>query len=259
MKPGLLPLFLILTTTASYSAVLSGSVNTAPGNLAAGTAVDLTATGTTNWAAWDIQTSASPTTPRSPSNTLSTAISSGAAGYISPLAGVGGATGNIQGSSTLGSGFFTYSNGVSPASFPAAKFGTAFNTTLDSVGTGLSFSVTGNPANLYRVSVWATGFNGQGTMIASLNGATSIQLVTQTFINGKAPVLFTFDFQPDSAGDLLNLSYTLTTDTPNGTGTTGSNSHVAIQAVTVAIIPEASSAMALLGSLGMLGLIRRRA
>ena len=259
MKPSLLPLFLILTATASHGAVLTGSVNTAPGNLAAGTAVNLTATGTINWAAWDIQSSAGPTTPRAPTNTFGAALTLGTAGYISPLAGVEGGSGNIQGSGTLGSGFFTYSNGVSPTSFPAAKFGTAFNTTLDSAGTGLSFSVTGDPTNIYRVSVWVTGFNGQGTLIASLNGATSILLATQTFINGKAPVLFTFDFQPDSAEDLLTLNYTLTTDTPNGTGTTGSNSHVAIQAVTVAIIPEASSAMALIGGLGMLGFIRRRA
>jgi len=260
MKPGLLALSLILTSATGHAAVLLGSVNTTPGNTTAGTAIDLTATGTTNWAAWDIQASAGATTPRAPTNTLGPALSPGTAGYISALTGVGGATGNLQGSATLGSGFFNYTNGVSPVSLgAAAKFGTAFNTTLDTVGTGMSFTVTGDPTKVYRVSVWATGFNGQGTLIASLNGATNIQLATQTFVNGKAPVLFTFDFQPDSATDLLNLSYTLTTDTPNGSGTTGSNSHVAIQAVTVSVIPEPSSALALVGGLGMLGFRRRRA
>lgn len=260
MKPSLLSLSLILTSTTSYgAAVLTGSVNTAPGHATAGTAIDLTATGTTNWAAWDIQTNASPTNPRSPTNTFASALSPGTAGYISELSAVGGNE-LIQGSSTVGSAFFNYSNGVSPVSLPApAKFGTAFNTSLDSAGTGLSFVVVGDPQNLYRVSVWATGFNGQGTLIASLNGATSLELVSQTFVNGKAPVLFTFDFQPENASDWLNLTYTLTTDTANGTGTTGSNSHVAIQAVTVAVIPEASTAMTLLGGLVMLGFTRRRA
>lgn len=260
MKPGLLALSLVVTSATGHGALLLGSVNTSPGTTTAGTAVDLTATGTTNWAAWDIQASAGATTPRAPSNTFGPALSPGTAGYISALTGVGGTTGNLQGSATLGSGFFNYTNGTSPVSLgTAAKFGTAFNTALDSVDTGMRFTVTGDPLNVYRVSVWATGFNGQGTLVASLNGATNIHLATQTFVNGKAPVLFTFDFQPDSATDLLNLSYTLTTDTPNGSGTTGSNSHVAIQAVTVAIIPEASSAMVFIGGLGMLSFLRRRA
>jgi len=258
MKAILLPLAFM--PAAIHGAVLTGSVNTDPGHLTSETAVDLTASGTRNWVAWDFRSGDGTAPTRAPSNTIGPALAPGTASYVSGLTGVGGATGNLQGSGTLGATFFTYSNGVDPTSLsPAVKIGTAFNSTLDTTGTGMSFTVTGDPSQLYRVSVWATGFNGQGTLTASLNGATSLPLVTQTFVNGKAPVLFTIDFQPDSATDLLNLSYLLTTDTANGSGTTGKNSHVAIQAVTVEAIPEPSAAMVLAGALGLLGLRRRRA
>ncbi|WAC19120.1 PEP-CTERM sorting domain-containing protein [Luteolibacter sp. SL250] len=262
MKPILLPLSLALLPAAAHGVVLSGSVDTAPGHTTSGTAVDLTASGTTNWAIWDFQSGADAATTRAPSNTLGTPVAPGTAGYISGLTGISpeGGTGNLQGSGTLGATFFTYSNGADPGSLsPPLKIGTAFSSTLDLEGTGMGFTVTGDPSQLYRVSIWAVGFNGQGTLTASLNGATSLPLVTQTFINAKAPVLFTIEFQPDSATDLLHLSYILTTDTPNGSGTTGKNSHVAIQAVTVEAIPEPSAALALLGAFGLAGIRRRRA
>jgi len=264
MKSVIAPLLVILASAAAGHAavLLSGTVNTNPGHTTAETAIDLTATGTLNWAAWDSRTNANPSTPRPATNTLGPALAPGTPGYISPLTGVGGTTGNLQGSSTLGAAFFNYTNGAVTTSLGApSKFGTAFNSTLDLPGTGMSLTVAGDPQNIYRVSVWASGFNGQGTLVASLNGATSLSLVTQTFGNGKAPVLFTIEFRPENASDLLNLSYTLTTDTPNSPSpsTVGSNSHVAIQAVTVEVIPEASSAAVLMGGLLMLGCVRRRA
>jgi hypothetical protein len=226
-------------------ASLTGTVNTAPG-----TAVNLTNDGSVNWAIWNYS-SATDTATVAPSNTKGTPPTSGQAGFISSVTAV--TTGNVRGG-TVGSATFTYSNGATPVNFPAAATGLIFDATLNTTGEGIRLAVTGSTALTYRVNVWATGFDAIGTMTASLAGFSDVVLSSQTYGTGaKEPTLFSFIFQPTSATDLLNLRYVMT-----DAGTSNASSHVGIQAVTVSVIPEPSSSMALLGGVGMLACIRRR-
>lgn len=251
MKRKFLPIILpLLATGPMEAAVLSGTVNTSPGST-----VNLSTDGGLNWALWSVTSdtlTSTTTNSRASTNHKSGGPAEGGAGYISGISAVGG-TSQVRGSTSLPAITYTYSDGSSPASLsPAAKQGTIFNSKFDdTTGVGLSLTVTGDPSQLYRVNVWATGYSGVGQITATLNNATEVQLLSQTFDNTKQPVLFTFEFQPDSAADLLHLSYILHTD--GGLN----SSHIEIQAVTVTVIPEPSS-LAVAGLFGGLALVRRR-
>lgn len=237
--------FLAFPTSLS-AATLSGSVNTAPGSV-----TNLTTGGTTNWAIWNYS-STTTLASVSPSNTRAGAPGSAAIpGFISDITAA--TTGNVRGG-TNGTMTFNYSNGnPAVATSGSSPIGLVFDTDLDTPNQGVKLSVTGAPLASYRVDVWATGYDGTGRMTASLANATTLTLDSQAYAFSKDPTLFSFIFTPDSASDTLNLSYTLLT---NGTAT--NISHVGIQAVTVTLIPEPSSAMAMIGGLAMLGFVRRR-
>jgi hypothetical protein len=233
--------FAVLTAWAvseAAAATLTGSVNTAPGP------ANLTTEGTLDWAIWNYSASTSALSI-APSNEKS-----GSLGLISDISAA--TTGGVRGGNP-GTQTFTYSNGTSPVSQSNATLGLVFDTNLDAIGEGVQLTVTGDPLTLEVVNIWATGFDGVGTLTATLNGAAPITLFSQTYSNSlKPPTLFTLNFQPNLGTDLLTVRYTLST---NGAAT---NSHVGIQAVTVSNVPEPSTAVALIGGVGLLLAFRRR-
>jgi hypothetical protein len=159
--------------------------------------------------------------------------------------GVGGATQT-----------FTYTDGTSPVSQTNATLGFVANSTLATAGRGVQVSISGNTSQQYRVDVWTVGFAGQGEMRASLNNASSVTLTSELFGTSgtnKASNLFTFLFTPDSASDLLTLSFHLMANN------IGANGHVGIQAITVSTVPEPAAYALLLGFGGLgFAVVRRR-
>jgi hypothetical protein len=220
--------FIVLATFLQWenlasAAILSGSVNT---SLPATPGSDLTALGTLDWAYWGRTTSSNLTT-----QPLINRKSGGPNIFsvISPVTGT-----NVRGGISSDHTFIFSDGQNSPTSLNTNDAGLIFNSTLDSVGRGVSFTVQGDPGELRQLLVWGSGTNGQGTLTASLNGASSVPLLSQVY-TGKTGTLFTINYQPDNASDLLMISYALTTD---GSGT---NSHVGLVAAAVSVIPEPSS------------------
>jgi hypothetical protein len=237
--------FALLTVLASlslsplgHSAVLTGSLNTTPA-----ASVNLTTAGTYDWAIWNISTSLS--TPRLPTNTKN-----GGPQAISAISAVGG--GSVRGYTQVPTELYSYTDGKnSPTTLTNSTQNFAANSDLDTLGRGVSLTITGDPTKLYQVDVWTSGFNATGTLTAALSGATTYS-ASNSYGGTKTPALFTFFFQPNSVTDLLNIQYVLTSDD-------GTSAHVGIQAVTIAVVPEPSSLVLLAGGLGMIALRRRRA
>jgi len=232
---------LAIPAASASAAFLTVTVDTAP------PAANLTNEGTSDWVIYD--SAATATTSISPTNTKSGSSILNTAALTAVTVG-----NSVRGTGTKGSQTFTYNNGTSPAAQTAAIIAEVFDSTLDVAGTGVKFSVGGDPLITRTLKVWATGFNGQGTLTATLPGVSNQFALSQLYTASKVPTLFTITYQPDSAADQLGISYVMTTDS----GGAATNSHVGIQAVTLSV-PEPTAAVTLLGGLGMLLKRRRRA
>jgi hypothetical protein len=235
------PLFAILValslTAAGHAAVLTGSLNATPP-----ASVNLTTAGTVDWAIWNLSSSLS--TPRLPTN-----YKSGGPRAVSAISAVGG--GSIRGYTQVPTELYSYTDGAnSPTTLTNSTQNFAANSDLDTLGRGVSLTITGDPAQLYKVDVWTSGFNATGTLTANLTGATSYSDFN-SYGASKTPALYSFTFQPNSASDLLTIQYVMTADL-------GSSAHVGIQAVTISAIPEPSTLVLLVGALGALASVQRR-
>lgn len=241
----IVPVLISSLDTAEAAVVLTGSVNHTPGP------ADLTAQGDLDWAIWNVTSpTSSPfgTGSREPTNRMS-----GGTGQIGDITAVGtNTTWRGSGGTSIGTQTFSYTNGTSPSSLANTAQSLVFNSSLDSIGQGVSLTVSGTPGQLTTVYVWGTGYQGQGTLTASLAGASNLELLSQTYGTGKNPTLFQINFTPEDASDLLILTYALTTDA------TGGNSHVGIQAVAVSAIPEPSTGLVALLGTGLAVFRRRR-
>lgn len=231
------------------AAILTGTViENAPGT---GTTLDA---GTVlNWAAWN-NTSSTQTLSAAATNSLSGGPTVSQPGFISAITSAGVVTsGTPVGHNVRGAGGTAYQYAWTGRT--SGTIGYILDGNLAEVGEGVKFTVTGGttlPADqFYRVNVWATGFRAIGELTATLNGATTIDLLSRSFTDAKEATLFQIDFRPDNASDLLQISYVL----DEAVGGLGSY-HVGIQAVSVEIIPEPSAA--LLAAAGGLIMFRRR-
>jgi hypothetical protein len=225
---------------AAHAAMLTGSVDQAPPS-----PFDLTANGTVDWAIWNRQSS-DQGTDGTPSNRKSggSAIGSVSAALGTPR----GITG------TVGGFGFSYTNGTSPVSQTNANIGAITDTSVNVVNSGIKFSVTGQPGVTEVVKVVVAGFNAVGNLTATLNGAPTYTDRSVSYTGSvRKTAIYSLTFQPDSAADALQVSYTI--DSLN----TGGSSNIDLQAVTV-IAPEPATAglLAVAGAAGLAGRRRRR-
>jgi len=235
-----------VVTNISSAGVPTGSVN-------------LSTLGTTDWAAWN--TLASTGTTIAPFATKNGGIAT-----ISNLtpAGVGGA--GVRGPSSLDAypaSVFTWSTGDSTSSVAApadGKVSGVFSTTTGptSSGRGVQFTISDLPTlavgQSSLISVMATSFRGIGTLTATATGATPISQTGSTLGETKNTDVFQFSYTPELGSDSIHFTYL---HTPNLTG--NSASHSPLQAVTISVIPEPSSAfLTLIGGIATLGFRRRK-
>jgi hypothetical protein len=227
----------LMVGSSARGAVLTGSVNLTPGS-----PEDLTADGPVDWAIWDYQVGTAGVSG-APSNRKS-----GVTPVIANISGVLGTPRGITGS--VGSPKYTYTDGTSPASQTAASIGAITDTSVNIVGSGVKFAVTGDPTRLETVNVLVTGFSAVGMFTATLNGAPVYTDSSKSYSNSRSPVTYTLTFQPDSAADLLQISYTIKSLNAGG------SSNVDVQAVAV-IAPEPMS-LGMVIVMGMVLGLRRR-
>ena len=240
---------IILTTCAAFMAIClnsaTGAVLTGSVTQYATADVDLAASGTLDWAIWNT-TSSTPVSSLAPTNTKD-----GGAGLIGDLFGVGGSAGNVRGFGGVDDTFYSYTDGTSPETLSNATQGFVGNASLDSLGSGVTLSITGDPLQPLRVDIWTSGFRATGEMTVSLNGVADPVVLTASFGADKTPALFSFVFQPDVLSDVLGISFVMTEDT-------GSSAHIGIQAVAISPVPEPTVTTLLLGGLAVFALRRRR-
>lgn len=223
------------------------------------TAANLTTDGTTDWAAWESRSATA-------NSNFAPTFSKNGGTAISNLTNIGGSGLRGTGSPTsFGSGLYTFSDGTTPN---IARTDYQLNSSLvfntDAVtfgsraGKGLSFTVQGLVGVTNYLVLYLGGFDATGHLELTLNGATTIVDTSQFFSGAgtKQTAAYQVAFTPDSATDVLTVRYTA--DIPNETS--GSNSHVGIEAVSLgltSVIPEPGSvALAILGA--GLGLCRRQ-
>lgn len=216
-------------------------MDTSPGG------ANLTADGTLDWIIWGT-TASGEIASKGATNSKSGGSLFGALGPAT--------TGDIRGglSSTQQ---FTYTDGTSPVSETAAVTkGLIFDANLESLNEGVRFTIAGDPTTERVLKIWGSGFDGVGTLTASLAGASNVNLLSQTYGtptgHTKSPTLFTINYRPDTAGDLLTVQYVLTTNNA------GANAHVGITAAAVSAVPEPSAALAGAGACAVMGMLRRR-
>jgi hypothetical protein len=220
---------------SASGATLSGAVTTTVSS-----PVNLTNEGPVDWAIWDAQAAGSGTSgARSNRKLGGTAIGN--------MSAVVGTPRGITGTFTPPT--YTYTNGTSPTSAAGASIGAITDTSVNVVGSGWRLSVTGDPLTTETVKFYVAGFNGTGTFTATLNGVTAYTDSSRVYGGTRSGALYTLDFKPDSASDLLQVSYVLQTATGNG------NANVDLQAVAVSV-PEPGMISAV--GLGAVGLKRRR-
>lgn len=148
---------------------------------------------------------------------------------------------------------FTYTGGVSPTEGTLADVNGVFHPDVAASGKGVGLTVTLPTTDLYRITLFVSGYDTIASLSASLSGATT---VTNTSFTPGLPVAavkqtgyFTIDARADAIGDVLTLELINTTNR--------TSSHVVIAAASVQVIPEPSS-LVLLGAIPALGFIRRR-
>jgi len=223
--------------SASAVALLTGSVNTTPP-----TSTNLTTAGTLDWAVWGGASSTG-----SPEKLVLNEKSGGVNAFSSISAVTLG--NNVRGGNAS-TELFSYTDGVSPTSLTDTPIGLIFTSALDSQGSGVQFTVIGDPMVERQVQIWASGTNGQGFFTASLNGAVPVELESQTYGTTKTPTLFTINFRPNVVGDVLTVNFVLSSDGAGG------SSHVGFTAATLA--PEPGVAGLLMLGVSLAGLRRRR-
>ena len=142
-----------------------------------------------------------------------------------------------------------------PASSTLTDVNGVFHPVLRTVGNGVGLTVTLPTTGTYQITLYVAGYDTTSQLRATLPGLAD-PVLNNSFAPGfpvssvKRMGIFTIEATADTAGDLLNLQLTNTSDS-------NENAHVMITAAAVQLIPE-PSAMALAALAGGLALARRR-
>src|SRR4051812_41387563 len=116
---------------SASAAVLTGSVTTTIPS-----PVDLTAAGPVDWAIWDYQAAAQGTTGAPSNRKLGGTAIGNASAVNGTLRGITGTTLAPR---------YSYADGTSPTGASSVLIGAITDTTLNTAGPGVKFSVTGDP------------------------------------------------------------------------------------------------------------------
>jgi len=221
-----------------------------------GTTINISNTGSTNWAVWDNRSGSGTSTPAAPFATKAAGIDT--FGTIGNIIGV--ASTNTRGSDSVTSALypntFTWSGGSAGLTGDGRLSG-IFPSDVDELNAGVSVSITSlaplPDGQYYQINLWGSSYRGTGTFSAT-SGATTIAQLGSSHGEAKQTELFQFAYNPGATGDSLLLSAVLTTDMASPQN----SSHALIQAVSISIVPEPSVGMLLMGGLLCLGCRRRR-
>jgi hypothetical protein len=247
-----LPLFItalsvsLLVATSARAATLSGSVGGSSDAPNPGLSANLTTTGNVDWAIWNDSTGSPGNASFAPTNQKS----GGTLGIsaITPVTVSGQSSSTtVRGSTSTTGTLFTYTDGTTTTAATNVMSDLVFNNDLNQVGSGVKFTLAGEPGQLLQLDIWAGGFTATGLLTVTLNDATTLTLTSQAYnANGtpKGATLFTVLYQPDSISDLLNVSYI-------ASASTNTSGHVAIQAVSISTVPEPGVG-GLWGGIGMI-------
>ena len=234
-----------LSSAAAHSATLAGSFGTRTSNTPS--EANLTTLGTLDWRIWD-GTAANPN-PVENEKASGTAISN-----LSTTTGTG-----VGNSAFTLKQSYSYTNGDSPTADPSTGGGLNVGiqgTHANLLAAGSNFSFTVKPTNLeeHTLTIFAGSRYTGSTMTLALNGATTevdtLARPGNTFIYD---LVYTATFTPDDINDLLTVTLSAGPDSQDAGD--GRNA-IFFSAAAVSAVPEPSTA--LLGALGLLGLLRRR-
>ena len=223
---------------SASAASLSGSVTTTVPS-----PVNLTAEGALDWAIWDYRASGSGASGAPSNRKLGGTAIGNASAINGTLRGITG---------TVPAPEYAYTDGTSPTSAAGGLIGAITDNVLNTAGPGVRVSITGDPTGERIAKVFVTGFNGTGTFTATLNGATTYTDSSVSYGATRFPAVYTLTYRPDSATDVLTVSYRI--QSTNG----GGNTNMDLQAVAVSAAPVPEPVG--LGVLGVAGLVlgRRR-
>ena len=249
MKTSIISIFsaVALVTAAAHGATLSIADAVSSAN---GSVINIDNTGGLDWSIWKKPG----TTDASLGVATNTKASSSA---ISDLFIVGAANSEFRASTSSTPDWdFTYTGGVNaPASSTLTDVNGVFHPVLRTVGNGVGLTVTLPTTGTYQITLYVAGYDTTSQLRATLPGLAD-PVLNNSFAPGfpvssvKRMGIFTIEATADTAGDLLNLQLTNTSDS-------NENAHVMITAAAVQLIPE-PSAMALAALAGGLALARRR-
>ncbi len=181
--------------------------------------------GTVDWAYWDRRNNDS-VASLAPTNQKVDG-----AGLISSATPVNGST--VRGSGTITGISLKFDDGISPATATSHMISGVFNTSLGwtSNGYGVQVDVTLPDTELYRISLWVSGYYGRGNLTASLPGADDYTDSSFLYTVSKTPKMYELEVSADNPGDVLTISYVLS-------NVDNANSHVLIGAVGISLVPE---------------------
>lgn len=240
---------------AAATAGAATVTNFNPAGIGNGGSINLTSAGTVGWAAWDLGDGVNNGTTSYAAN-FTKAGSTVIYSSISRSTGTGGVRGPATDNSSQVYSW-TAADATGNAANPADnRLSGVFSSTLNTAGQGVQFSISNLAAlsagQSYLVTLYAYSYGGQSQATATIGSSQANQLSLNTSAVVRSPELYQFVYNPDSTADALLLSYALTTPVDGF-------SHAGIQAVSISIIPEASSAaMVLVGATALLVRRQRR-